>query len=169
MNLLMALFFDVGIYQFFNSWLANFVLIAFLFDLLLFRREFFDTKLLVKLFQLVVAFSVIDLLKYGRVGVSLIFTLLVLGLFFLLQKYFLSSQTFLIVLLYFFVVLLDMWCVRFWILGQGISFTMVIKELCGNLASLTLAFLGTRSSRLVSFFEKDTKRKVWTPNRKSAL
>lgn len=167
MNILLGFLLDLITHQYFGGWYSCFLVIALLQGIIKPQDEFLD------LFNIgwfsigLLSLCALDVLKYGRVGISWVIVFLVLLLFRTMRHYFVSSQTSLLILLTSIVVLLDFGCVRPLLLGLETSWVVTIKEFFGIVASLAL--LGMRGSRFWSFVMNNRERKVWTPNRKSAL
>ncbi len=167
MNILLGILLDLIAHQYFGGWYTCFLIVAVL------QRIIKPNNELVDLFNVgwlsigFLSLCALDVVKYGRAGISWVIVLLVFLLFRTVRHYFVSSQTSLLILLTGIVVLLDLGCVRPLLLGLETSWVVTIKEFFGTLA--TLALLGVRGSRFWSFVMNGRERKVWTPNRKSAL
>jgi hypothetical protein len=164
-----ALFLDVFSHQLTGGWFTYFLIMAVLQRLLLDDGELFDLGNISWLSVGFLGLCVLDVVKYGRGGISWCIILMAFCLFRAGRHYFLSGRLALKIALLLFIVLVDLCGVRPWILGQEVSMAMTIKEILGTLATLTLVLLGVRGSRFWLFFKNNRERKVWTPNRKSAL
>lgn len=147
MNIFLGLMLDFFAQQWLGGWYTCFLTVAVLQRLLKPHDELTDIFNLCWLSVGLIGFCVLDVMKYGRVGISLGIILLVFLLFKAVRHYFLSSQTTLLVLLTFVIVLLDLVFVRPLLSGLEMSWAVTMKESFGTLTTLTLTLLGARGSR----------------------
>ena len=169
MNVLLALLLDCLAQMFFHGAYTWFLPIALLQLLVKPHEELVDVFNLSWLSAGFLCLCALDIVKYGRVGISLGIMIGVFLLFRALRHYFLSSPTQLLVILTIIAALVDVFLVRQVFLGLDASMPMTIKEFFGIVATITLALLGVRGSRFGLFLKSKSERKVWTPNRKNAL
>ena len=168
-NVLLAFMLDLFAHQMFSGWYSYFLIVAVLQCLIVEPEYRFNPFNVIWLTVGLTALAGLDVLKYGRCGVSWGILLIVCNLFFILRYYCLSGNKTVLAGLVFCIALIDMAFIRPYLLGLHANWAMTGSDLCGTLATITLAFLGARGNRFWLFVKDNQKRKVWTPNRKSAL
>ena len=166
MSFFIALFFEFLFHDFFEGWNGAFLLVTIL-DFLI-HQEDFNSLSWARLFGGLLGLGVLDLVKYGRVGIGLITLGLVWFCFCLVRGHFYAGRVVELIVLAGCCLIVEMLVIVPFLLEFSVSWAVTAQVFSGTVASV-LVLLGMRGSRFLRSFTALKKRKVWTPNRKSAL
>ncbi len=162
---LLFFFIDFLAYAFWEGWIVQSLLVFFVLQQLLASSYSYSFKnFYLPLFLLVLQ----DCFLYGRFGLILAYLLPLTLLARYLRVVFLDAAGTLLCFFVGGVVLLDQFLIKKMLFLKNFTWEATLFKIFVNLGVAYLVLLGTRGNRsLLKFFSRE--RKVWTPNRKSAL
>lgn len=151
MIVLIGIFCDFIGHELFSSWHSYFTLVATLQLLIRPQKLFLDNiPNLLSILCGLIGLMAIDVVKYGRSGISLLMILAIFFLFNTTKHYLFSAPLLILSITVGFLAFIDIFFVQAFLLQATVSLDMTVHIFFGTLASLTLALLGMRGNRIQS-------------------